>query len=282
MAPKQSTPSGNGSNNGSNKNTKRGAKRSGARKVLLTVLGLFVVLAGIGLGCLATDDALRHAFFGKFWLALGGGVTKAVIGPRTHVLSHLDRLEQNPIVLLELGAGTGENLQPLTQLKNVNRIQWTAVEPNPVLFPALKAKVDIGKPFNFKDVTITNENAESFMKNTADNSVDAVLTTLVLCSVDEQSVVLSEIFRVLKPGGKFLFLEHVICPHEESNSWLLRPLQDWLSPFWRLIGGGCELNRDTEKNLQLAGFKDFDVKRETITVLAILPLPLTYGSATKP
>jgi len=109
------------------------------------------------------------------------------------------------------------------------------------------------------------------MTKTANNSLDAVMTTLVLCSVDEQSVVLSEIFRVLKPGslmdvavfllrivyslspqrkrlgGRFLFLEHVICPHEESNSWLLRPLQQKLSPFWRLIGGGCELDRDTEK-----------------------------------
>ena len=69
-----------------------------------------------------------------------------------------------------------------------------------------------------------------------DESIDTVISTHVLCSVDELDDALDEIYRVLKPGGRFVFLEHVAT---DDDSWTTS-IQRNIRPVWRVFGDGCE------------------------------------------
>lgn len=84
----------------------------------------------------------------------------------------------------------------------------------------------------------------------ADASFDAVVSSLVFCSVDAPAKALTEIFRVLRPGGELRMLEHVRAPSPG-----LATTQDLLTPAWRLLSGGCRLNRETFLLVQQAGFE---------------------------
>lgn len=79
-------------------------------------------------------------------------------------------------------------------------------------------------------------------------SIDHVVTTWTLCSVDDPIQVLSEIRRVLKPGGTYTFVEH-----GRSSEPLVARLQDWLTPIQKCIGGGCHLNRRIDKIISESG-----------------------------
>jgi ubiquinone/menaquinone biosynthesis C-methylase UbiE len=81
-------------------------------------------------------------------------------------------------------------------------------------------------------------------------SADAVIGTLVLCSVADVAAALREIRRVLKPGGRFVFIEHVVAP---AGTWRWR-LQRWVRPLWRVIADGCHPDRDTLSAIRAAGF----------------------------
>ena len=83
-----------------------------------------------------------------------------------------------------------------------------------------------------------------------DDSVDAALVTLVLCSVSDPAAAAAELFRVLRPGGTLHVLEHV---HAAPGSWL-RPVQDRVDPLWTRLAAGCHVTRDTRRVLTDAGF----------------------------
>lgn len=80
-------------------------------------------------------------------------------------------------------------------------------------------------------------------------SFDAVVSSLVFCSVDMPGWALGEVFRVLRPGGELRMLEHVRAPSAG-----LATAQDFLTPAWKVVTGGCRLNRDTHLFVQQAGF----------------------------
>ncbi len=81
-------------------------------------------------------------------------------------------------------------------------------------------------------------------------SFDAVVGTLVFCSIPDPARALAEVRRVLRPGGRLYLVEHVRSHH----AWLGQ-VQDWLAPAWRWSMGGCNLNRDTEATVRAAGFE---------------------------
>ena len=103
------------------------------------------------------------------------------------------------------------------------------------------------------DLEIRVERAESIGLETA--SVDAVICTLVLCTVEDQSAVLAEVRRILRPGGRFLFIEHV-----RAGPGLLRTLQRLLRRPWRFVFDGCCLDRDTAATIADAGFADVRIE----------------------
>jgi len=102
-----------------------------------------------------------------------------------------------------------------------------------------------------------------------DNSFDAAVCSLVLCSVDDQAEALAEIRRVLRPGGQLRFYEHV-----RAHSRSLAAVQHAVTPVWSRLGGGCHLNRDTEGAITGAGF---EIKRIERFVFAPSPLERLGG-----
>ena len=141
--------------------------------------------------------------------------------------------------IVEIGPGTGANLAYLPR-----DIALTAIEPSPAMRRYLEARAaELGRSLTLLDGT-----AERLPL--PDASVDAVVGTLVLCSVADPAATLAEIRRILKPGGRFLFIEHVAAPRD---SWLRR-LQ-WLArPLYACCLDGCRTDRETWRTIEGAGF----------------------------
>jgi ubiquinone/menaquinone biosynthesis C-methylase UbiE len=89
-----------------------------------------------------------------------------------------------------------------------------------------------------------------------DASVDAVLSTFTLCTIPDWERALAEVRRVLKPGGRFHFLEHGRSPEPSVAKW-----QDWLTPIQRRIAGGCHLNRPIDRGIEAAGLRIGPIER---------------------
>lgn len=83
-----------------------------------------------------------------------------------------------------------------------------------------------------------------------DSTFDTVVCTYTLCSVEDPSLVMAEMRRILKPGGKLLFLEHGRAPDPSVTRW-----QERIEPIWKPLGGGCHLTRPVGSALRGAGFE---------------------------
>jgi ubiquinone/menaquinone biosynthesis C-methylase UbiE len=88
----------------------------------------------------------------------------------------------------------------------------------------------------------------------ADASVDTVVTTWTLCTIPDPLAALGEMRRVLRAGGRLLFVEHGLAPDPQVQRW-----QQRLTPGWRRIGGGCHLNRKMDELIKEAGFEIGDL-----------------------
>jgi ubiquinone/menaquinone biosynthesis C-methylase UbiE len=83
-----------------------------------------------------------------------------------------------------------------------------------------------------------------------------VVSTLVLCSVPQPEATLQEILRILKPGGRFVFIEHVAA----RRGTRLRAVQNLIQPVWSLVGDGCHPNRETWDTISQAGFAQTEIE----------------------
>jgi SAM-dependent methyltransferase len=147
--------------------------------------------------------------------------------------------------VLEIGPGTGANLEHLPA-----GVSWIGIEPNEHMHPLLRAKAEaLGLAVDLRRLGAEGLPAEA-------GSVDAVLSTLVLCSVPDPAGVLAEIRRVLRPGGRFVFWEHVGAAPGSG----LRALQHALTPFQRFFADGCRANRDLGADIRAAGFADVQLE----------------------
>jgi ubiquinone/menaquinone biosynthesis C-methylase UbiE len=155
--------------------------------------------------------------------------------------------------VLDLGAGTGANLPYFRAASKV-----AAVEPSAAMREQLAKKV--GEAHVPVDVVAAAGEELPF----PDSSFDAVVCTLVLCTVQDPARALSEVRRVLKPDGTLVFLEHI------RGTGLAARAQDMITPLIRHFGAGCHPNRDTLANLADAGF----TLQETDTFKPVPRFPL--------
>ncbi|KAJ4845696.1 hypothetical protein Tsubulata_028777 [Turnera subulata] len=173
--------------------------------------------------------------------------------------------------ILELGIGTGPNLKYYAGEPDIVKV--LGVDPNRKMEKyAKKAALAAGLPIeNFNFVQAVGEAIPLL-----DASVDAVVGTLVLCSVKDVDQTLKEVKRVLKPGGLYLFVEHVAA--REGS--ILRFLQNMLDPLQQTLSDGCHLTRETGNNIFYAGFSHLDLSITSLSSQLFLN-PLVYGIASK-
>ena len=107
-----------------------------------------------------------------------------------------------------------------------------------------------------------------------DDSFDTVVSTLVLCTVPDADRALAEIRRVLKPDGRFLFMEHVRANDERLARW-----QDRLDRPWRVIAMGCHANRATLERIEAAGFEIEELRRGELPKVPPIVRPMILGRA---
>lgn len=141
--------------------------------------------------------------------------------------------------VLEVGAGTGSNFPHYPAAVT----ELVAVEPE----PRLREQADEAARSSTIPVTVVDGVADRLPAD--DSSIDAVVTTLVLCSVPDQASALAEIQRVLRPGGRLFFWEHV----RADSTGLARVQRVLDATIWPAIGGGCHTGRDTMSAIAAAG-----------------------------
>jgi len=170
--------------------------------------------------------------------------------------------------VLEIGAGTGANILFYPK----NGIELTLSEPDKHMRTQLEEKV---KNEGLDHVTISSHTIEK--NHRPDATFDCVVSTLVCCSVPNLASAFSEIKRILKPDGYFIFLEHVGAEKGTRR----RRWQNRLTPLWCKISGNCHLNRETEIAFKNAGFTFKEIKRESMRKATPLVRPTIRGIAIK-
>ncbi|HVD04176.1 MAG TPA: class I SAM-dependent methyltransferase [Candidatus Dormibacteraeota bacterium] len=195
----------------------------------------------------------RHPVFARCYSALAPlGELAGGASLRAELLAGLSG------VVVEVGAGSGLNFAHYP--KGVTSV--IAVEPEPHLrHVAVRAAGRAPVPISVRDAR-----AESLPL--ADGSVEAGVTALVLCSVDDPGSALGELHRVIKVGGELRFYEHI------RGGRLGGALQDTVDPAWSLLAGGCHLNRDTQAEMVNAGFVITQLRRVPTRLIGVrLPGP---------
>ena len=164
--------------------------------------------------------------------------------------------------VLEIGAGTGANL---AHYNGVESLVFT--EPEPAMLRRLQKKARDEAPL----AKILRAPAEDLPFE--DDSFDTVVSTLVLCGVDDQVRSLREIKRVLRPGGRLLFLEHV-----RSDDQALARFQDRMNWLNRIVVD-CDCNRPTLTTIEATGFSVSQLERTEMPKAPKFVRPLIVGSA---
>ena len=173
-----------------------------------------------------------HWVFAAAYDPLTRALERAVLAE--HRARLLDGLDGQ---VLDVGAGTGANLPYLRQASRV-----VAAEPDAAMRRRLAARLaQAAVP-----VELSSDPAEGLRY--PDASFDAVVFTLVLCSVASPDRALAEARRVLRPSGRLIILEHV------RGTGTLARWQDRVTPLWSLLNGGCHPGRDTAAAIERAGF----------------------------
>lgn len=166
--------------------------------------------------------------------------------------------------VLEIGPGAGPNLAHLSPA-----VRWIGIEPNPYMWPYLRrAAARRGMAIEIRRGIAERIEAD-------DASVDAVIGTLVLCGVRDQEGALAEIRRVLRPGGRYAFVEHVAAPRGTG----LRRAQEFARPLWKLLADGCEPNRETWSAIERAGFASVTIEHGRVPIG--LAAPHIFGVAVR-
>lgn len=168
---------------------------------------------------------------------------------------------------IEIGAGTGLNVELYPEAV----AELVLAEPDEHMLNKLRPKTATWG----RAVDVVQAPADGLPF--ADDSFDTAVFTLVLCTVPDPRAALKEAARVLKPGGKLLFVEHVRSEDPGLARW-----QDRLEGPWRFLGDGCHCNRDTVANIEASPFEIEEVVKGELPKSPPLVRPLVRGSAGLP
>lgn len=166
--------------------------------------------------------------------------------------------------VLEIGAGTGHNFRHYPAAVS----EVVAIEPDP--FMRRRAQARAGSA----PVPVRLAAAAAEALPVPDASVDAIVSTLVLCSVDDPGAAVAEWRRVLRPGGSVHLLEHV----RSETPWAAG-LQDLVTPVWRLMAANCHPNRPTIDTIRRGGFAFRETERRSPGILGLQPFVAGIATA---
>ena len=166
--------------------------------------------------------------------------------------------------VLEIGAGTGANLA----FYGASVSAITAAEPEAPMARKLTQRIRDQQ----RTVEVVHAPAEQLPF--PDGEFDTVVSTLVLCTVNDLGRSLKEMRRVLKPGGRLMFIEHVRSDEPKLAAW-----QDRLNGFNRIVAHGCNCNRATVDAVRAAGFTITSLERSTLAKAPPFVRPLVVGIA---
>ncbi len=191
---------------------------------------------------LALGDDAQHRIYGAAKRRLLGGLAGTVV---------------------EIGPGTGLNLAYLPR-----GVRYVGLEPN----PHFHARIRAAARRHGHDAEVHGAPAEA--SGLPAGCADAVVSTLVLCSVGDPAAVLRAVRRLLRPGGRFVFIEHVAAP---AGTWGCT-CQRLVRPAWRALADDCRPDRRTGATIAAAGFARVTMERRRLPVPVIAPHVL--GTAT--
>jgi SAM-dependent methyltransferase len=201
------------------------------------------------------DNPIRGRFNACFLAAMDGYMHSKYTDLKTRMF------QKAPSVVVEIGSGTGANLRYMP--KGTHLI---AVEPNRRMHPLLRQRA------KQKGIDLDLRETDGERLDLASSSVDFVFTSLVLCTVTKPEMVLAEVLRVLRSGGRFACIEHVAAPAGSG----VRAVQDLIASPWRWVFEGCDLCRDTGASIQAAGFSQVEIEH---IVAKTVFVPLRYQIA---
>jgi SAM-dependent methyltransferase len=188
-------------------------------------------------------NPVRGRFNAAFFTVMGGYLDWLMRSRKQRVLANL------PDNIVELGSGVGANfryLAPGTRL--------IAVEPNPAMHDRLRARAARHK------IELELHDVVGERLDLPDASADMVMSSLVLCTVSDPARVLAEIQRVLRPGGRYAFVEHVGAKGRP----VLRRVQRIVRRPWAWVFEGCSCERDLADLIANAGFASVDMEEYCI------------------
>jgi len=203
-------------------------------------------------------------FMARFYDASMRGMEKACLARwRSELLNEVEG------DVLEIGAGTGANLAYYSD--SVSKLILT--EPDAHMRVQLKENAARRWEREYEVATYGAEKIDF-----PDDSFDSIVSTLVLCSVNSPASALVEVRRLLKPGGTFLFIEHVLA---KDRPRLLKRQRFW-NRVWVPLCGNCHLTRDTEQSILDAGLELESINRTRFAGGPSIVSPIIKGVARKP
>lgn len=198
----------------------------------------------------STASALYQRLFAQLYDPITWAVERWMFEPhRRYLVQDLDGR------ILDLGCGTGAMFPYYNEVLS---LEVRAVDPDPFMLRKASRRASA------LNLTVDLTEADGQSLPYQDASFDAVISSLVLCTVPDVDATLDELARVLRPGGELRVFEHV-----KAEGWR-GAVQQGLEPLWHEVARGCHLRRDTER--RLSHHSNFEVEELTHLPIGITPV----------